>query len=242
MVNFTVITDFVDLFPGPLASSVVGRALKDGIWSLNLLNIRSFAKDRHKTIDDRPYGGGSGMVMKPDVLASAIDSVNKNQLILNTSPRGRLLNYQYAKNIVENKNILIICSHYEGIDQRVLDFYNAQDISIGDYVLSGGEIAAMAIIDTCVRLLPGVLKNSCSLDYESFTSCKNSSCLLEYSHYTRPSVWRGINVPDVLLSGHHRNIEEWRRKNAEITTIKRRPDLWKIYTNNNGGNNNDQSS
>lgn len=234
MFNASILTAFPELFPGPLSSSVVGHALKKGIWSIDVFNIRDFAFNNNKKIDDRPYGGGSGMVMRADVLSVAIDHiVKKNMLILNTSPRGKVLNHTYAKDILQNENILIICSHYEGIDQRVLDFYNIQDISIGNYVISGGEIAAMTILDCCIRLIPGVLKNYSSLDCESFTCCGNESCLVEYSHYTRPAVWRGINVPDVLKSGNHSEIKRWRDLNSRYMTSKQRPDLWELYCNNN---------
>ncbi|CAK8163291.1 tRNA m(1)G37 methyltransferase [Candidatus Xenohaliotis californiensis] len=230
MFSVKVITAFPDMFPGPLSKSVVGRALYKKFWDIDVIDIRSFTTDKRQSIDDRPYGGGSGMLIKPEVLASAIDYILKPGMrILNTSPRGRLLSYDYAKDIARSKNIILICGHYEGIDQRVLDFYNVEDISIGDYVLSGGELAAMVIIDSCVRLLPGVLKNDNSLDFESFTCCRNASALLEYNQYTRPLIWRNMRVPDILLSGHHDNIDKWRIGVAEMITKQRRSDLWQIY-------------
>ncbi len=221
--NAHILTLFPDMFPGPLAHSVVGRALDKGIWSLSTTNIRDFATDNHKTVDDTPYGGGAGMVMRADIVGHAIESLPQEakKTIYYLSPRGKTLDQAKANEIAKAGNVTLLCGHYEGVDARVLDYYNVEELSIGDYVLSGGEIAAHVVLDSVVRLLPGVLGSEESLVNESF---ENS--LLEHSHYTRPLVWNGLSVPEVLLSGHHANIDAYRLEESQKLTEARRPDLW----------------
>mgnify|MGYP002784422406 CR=1 FL=1 len=225
----TIFTLFPDMFPGPLNDSVVGKALKEKIWSLETVNIRDFSKDKYKTVDDKPFGGGAGMVIKPDILSESIDSAyDKRSPIIYMSPRGKVLNQKKVEELSKNKKLFIICGRYEGIDERIIEEYKVEEISIGDYVLSGGEIPALALIDACVRQLSGVIGNAAALDEESF-----SAGLLEYPHYTRPSVWRGKEVPETLLSGNHAEIAKWRKGQSESITKKRRKDLWKVYRKNN---------
>lgn len=231
MFKVKVLTIFPELFPGPLGISVIGRALKKKIWELNAINIRDFAIDKHKSIDDSPAGGGAGMVFKPDVLGRAIGSVKKGFVnksvgkIICLSPRGKLLTQKVAKQLLSYKNIILICGRFEGIDQRAIDHYEVEEISIGDYVLSGGEIAAFALIDTCVRLLPGVLGKDASSKEESFGISTEYERLLEYDQYTKPTKWKGLSVPSVLLSGNHKEIKKWRLENAQVRTKRQRPDL-----------------
>ncbi|MCH9753417.1 MAG: tRNA (guanosine(37)-N1)-methyltransferase TrmD [Alphaproteobacteria bacterium] len=229
MANFSVkvLTIFPSMFPGPLGESVVGAALKKKLWSIEAINIRDFAADKHKTVDDYPVGGGGGMLMKPDVLGNAIDRAldGKKQRIIYLSPRGKLLNQRLVRNIVDSKDITLICGRYEGIDQRVLDHYDVEEVSIGDYVISGGEMAAYVLIDSCVRMIPGVLKNE-DME-ESFAVNTEYEKLLEYPQYTKPTTWNNHKVPEVLLGGNHKKINEWRmKKSLEITKINR-PDLLK---------------
>lgn len=234
MITFHILTLFPDLYPGPLGCSVLGNALDKKIFSLNILNIRDFANDKHKTVDDRPFGGGAGMVLKPDIIHKAIYSVyceKKTMEIIYMSPRGEVLNQSISEGICKNiqdnqeKNeIIIICGRFEGVDQRILDTLNIREISIGDYILCGGDVAAMAMLESVIRLIPEVLGSKDSLNLESFTLN-----LLESPHYTRPVSWQGKVVPEILRSGDHEKINQWRLRQAETTTKERRPDLWLRY-------------
>ena len=212
------------MFPGILGASLPGKALKDGLWKLDALDIRSFATDKHSCVDDTPYGGGAGMVMRADVVDAAIRGAESRFGVyarkIYLSPRGRVLNQNLVKELAAAESLLLLCGRYEGVDQRVLDAQHLEEISLGDFVLAGGEVAAMALLESCVRLLPGVLGNAATLGEESF-----ESGLLEYPHYTRPAVWNGVPVPDVLLSGNHAEIKNWRQAQAEAITAARRPDL-----------------
>ena len=223
-----VFTLYPELFPGPLDSGLYKKALDKKIWSLEVVNIRDYATDKHKTVDDTPFGGGSGMLLRADVIANALDKniSNKNEPIIYLSPKGKKFDQIYAKKILD-KNINIICGHFEGIDQRLLETRNIEEVSIGDYVLSGGEIGAFVLIDTMVRLIPGVLGNSNSLTEETFE--KN---LLEYPQYTKPQKWEKKEAPNVLLSGDHAKIKDWRLMQSEDITRRRRPDLWTKYKKN----------
>ncbi len=220
-----VFTLYPELFPGPLGAGLYKKALDKKIWSLEVVNIRDYALDKHKTVDDTPFGGGSGMVMRADVLANSLDKniTDKKEPIIYLSPRGKKFDQTYARKIM-NKNINIICGHFEGVDQRLLETRNIDEVSIGDFVLSGGEIGSFIIIDSIVRLIPGVLGNPSSLAEETFE--KN---LLEYPQYTKPQKWEKKDVPDVLLSGDHGKIKDWRLAQSEDITRRRRPDLWKKY-------------
>jgi len=220
-----VFTLYPELFPGPLDSGIYKKALDKKIWSLDVINIREYAKDKHKTVDDTPFGGGSGMVMRADVLANSLDKniSDKEEAIIYLSPKGKKFDQIYAKKIL-NKNINIICGHFEGVDERILRTRKIEEISIGDFVLSGGEIGAFIIIDTVVRLLSGVLGNPNSLSEESF-----ENHLLEYPQYTKPQKWEEKEVPGVLLSGDHKKIKDWRLVQSEDITRRRRPDMWKKY-------------
>ena len=223
-----VFTLYPELFPGPLASGLYKKALEKKIWSLEVVNIRDYATDKHKTVDDTPFGGGSGMVMKADVLANSLDKniINNKEPVIYLSPKGKKFDQIYAKKILD-KNINIICGHFEGVDQRILETRNIEEVSIGDLILSGGEIGAFVIIDTVVRLLPGVLGNSNSLSEETFE--KN---LLEYPQYTKPQKWEEKEIPSVLLTGDHEKIKDWRLARSEDITRRRRPDLWEKYNKN----------
>ncbi|MEM9682626.1 MAG: tRNA (guanosine(37)-N1)-methyltransferase TrmD [Pseudomonadota bacterium] len=217
-----VLTIFPEMFPGPLGESLAGKAMEDGVWSLGTVNIRDFATDRHGTVDEPPFGGGPGMVMRPDVVHAALESVaTAPGPVVYLTPRGKPLDQELVGDLAQGDGVTVLCGRYEGIDERVLELHDMTEISLGDFVLSGGEPAAIAMIDACVRLLPGVMGDESSLEEESF-----QSGLLEYPHYTRPAEWQGRRVPDVLLSGHHANIRAWRREQAERVTRKRRPDLW----------------
>ena len=220
-----VFTLYPELFPGPLNIGLYKKALEKKLWSLEVINIRDYALDKHLTVDDTPFGGGSGMVMRADVLANSLDKniSNKNESTLYLSPKGKKFDQNFAKKIM-NKNLNIICGHFEGVDQRLLETRNIEEVSVGDFVLSGGETAAFIIIDTIVRLIPGVLGNSESLSEETFE--KN---LLEYPQYTKPQKWEKKDVPDVLLSGDHAKIKDWCLTQSEDITRRRRPDLWKKY-------------
>lgn len=230
MINFKIFTIFPDLFPGPLNSSITGSALKKGLWQCSPINIRNYALDKHKTVDDEPYGHGAGMVLKPDVIANAFDkNLSKKSKIIYLSPRGKIFNQEMARNLAQEQELAILCGRYEGIDQRVLDEYEVEEISIGDYVLSGGEIACYPFIDAILRNIEGILGGDESLREESFGSslnCKFNN-LLEYPQYTRPAVWNGKKVPEILTSGHKAKIDEWRLEEAIKLTKKRRPDLLK---------------
>jgi len=221
--HFNILTIFPELFPGTLGAGVVGRALERGIWSYKTVNIRDFALNNYGSVDDEQFGGGVGMVMRPDVLGNAIDSVKKPGKIIYFSPRGRVLNQKMVHEYLNYDIITLLCGRYEGIDQRVIDEYNIEEVSIGDYVLSGGEVAAQVFIDSAVRLVDNVVGGgSEATSNESFEIGG-----LEWPLYTRPSVWRGRNVPEVLLSGHHGNIERWRKQQSDEITKERRPDLTK---------------
>ena len=226
--QITVLTLFPEAFPGLLGTSLPGKALKDGIWSLETLDIRQFARDKHGSVDDTPYGGGAGMVMRPDVLDDAIRGAEakfgKASRKIYLSPRGRVLNQALVKELAAEKSLLLLCGRYEGIDQRVIDVQGLEEVSLGDFVLAGGEVAAMALIEACIRLLPGVLGNATTTDEESF-----EAGLLEYPHYTRPAVWNGAAVPEVLISGHHEKVRVWRQEQAEKITQERRPDLYERH-------------
>lgn len=231
MLKFKILTIFPELFPGPLLSSITGAALKKNLWSCEAINIRDYAKDKHGTVDDTPYGGGAGMVLKADVIADAIEKGVKYQKVAGTffylSPRGKVLTQKMARELAKKDEIVLLCGRYEGVDQRLLDEYEIAEISIGDYVLSGGELAAYVLIDAVLRNVPGVLGADESLAEESFGSEKNPEFenLLEYPHYTKPQEWRGRKVPEVLTQGHHKKINEWRKEQAMVVTKKNRPDL-----------------
>jgi tRNA (guanine37-N1)-methyltransferase len=220
-----VLTLFPDMFPGPLGASLAGKALAEGVWALETVDIRDYATDAHKTVDDAPFGGGPGMVMRADVVDAAIsDAALADAPLVYLTPRGEPLSQARVQEFADGTGVTLICGRYEGVDQRVLEARDVIEISLGDFVLSGGEPAALALIDACVRLLPGVMGAQTSLDEESF-----NRGLLEYPHYTRPADWCGRAVPDVLLSGHHENICAWRKQQAEMITRTRRPDLWDRY-------------
>jgi tRNA (guanine37-N1)-methyltransferase len=221
----SVLTIFPEMFPGPLGLSLAGKALASGAWSLDVVDIRSFATDKHRTVDDTPAGGGPGMVMKADVLGRAIDAtVTDTRPRLLMSPRGTPLTQARIEALAGDAGVVLVCGRFEGIDERVIAARGLEEISVGDYVLSGGEIAAMALIDACVRLLPGVMGTSASGAEESF-----ADGLLEYPHYTRPQVWEGRPIPEILTSGDHAKIAAWRRAEAERLTKARRPDLWAAF-------------
>jgi tRNA (guanine37-N1)-methyltransferase len=224
----TVLTLFPEMFPGLLGASLPGKGLKEGLWRLETLDIRSFARDKHASVDDTPYGGGAGMVMRPDVVDEAIGGAEAKfgpaSRKIYLSPRGRVLDQALVKELAGEQSLLLLCGRYEGVDQRVIDAQELEEVSLGDFVLAGGEVAAMALIEACVRLLPGILGNAATVDEESF-----EAGLLEYPHYTRPAAWKGMRVPDVLVSGHHEKVRAWRHAQAEKMTQERRPDLYKDY-------------
>lgn len=227
----TIVTLFPEMFPGPLAFSLPGKALEDGIWRLDSVQIRDFALDKHKTVDDTPMGGGAGMILKPDVVDAALTAAcslgNQDRRRIYLTPRGKPLNQELIKEYAyESSGLILLCGRYEGIDQRVVDHWNLEEVSIGDYVLSGGEIAAHVLLDACVRLIPGVIGKQKSLENESF-----ELGILEYPQYTKPRNWNNKIVPDVLLSGDHQKIAQWRQEQAEMITQERRPDLWQKYLN-----------
>lgn len=217
----TVLTLFPEMFPGPLGHSLAGRALETGLWALEAQNIRDHARDRHRTVDDTPFGGGVGMVLRPDVVDAAIGAVADGRPLVFLTPRGRRLTQADVRRYAAGPGVVLLCGRYEGVDQRAVEARGLEEVSIGDYVLSGGEVAAMVLLDACVRLLPGVMGAAESAEEESF-----AAGLLEYDHYTRPAEWEGRSVPEVLLSGHHAEIAAWRRRQAERITQERRPDLW----------------
>lgn len=216
-----VLTLFPGMFPGPLGFSLAGKALDYGIWTLEAVDIRDFAADRHATVDDAPFGGGPGMVMRADVVDAALTAVAPRTRPIYLTPRGRPIDQGRVRELAASPEITLLCGRFEGVDERVLEEHDCEQLSLGDFILSGGEPAAIALIDACVRLLPGVIGTSESLSEESF-----ERGLLEYPHYTRPKQWRGREVPEHLLSGNHERIRNWRRDAAERTTRERRPDLW----------------
>jgi tRNA (guanine37-N1)-methyltransferase len=227
VLHVKVFTLFPDLFPGPLGTSIIGKALEQKLWHLEAVNIRDYAADKHRTVDDMGFGGGPGMVMRADVIDAALQAhyAERNPTALvYMSPRGRPLTQARIKELGKVSEIGVLCGRFEGVDQRVLDLWEFEELSLGDYVLSGGEIAAYALIDACVRLLPGVVGEPASLDEESF-----SRGLLEYPQYTRPREWKDCKVPEVLLSGNHQLIQKWRQEKSEELTRHRRPDLWQRY-------------
>ena len=222
-----ILTLFPEMFPGALAASVAGRALEEGIWALETVDIRDFARDKHRTVDDAPFGGGAGMVMRPDVVDAAIAAAAApgwEAPLVYLTPRGRPLTQARVRALAGGPGAVVLCGRFEGVDQRVLEARGAEEISLGDFVLSGGEPAAIALIDACVRLLPGVVGAPESLADESF-----EGGLLEYPHYTRPQVWEDRAVPETLVSGHHERVRAWRQAEAEKVTRERRPDLWALY-------------
>ena len=228
MMQAQIFTLYPELFPGPLNKGLYGKALSNNIWNLKIVNIRDYSSDKHKTVDDAPFGGGSGMLIKPDVLANSLDqNVKPNEKIYYLTPKGKLFSQKLAKKLSKEKTINLICGHFEGVDQRVIDTRNIEELSIGDYVLSGGETAALVVLDSILRLIPGVLGNDQSISEESF-----ENGLLEYPQYTKPQIWEKKSVPDVLLSGDHAKIKDWRLSESEAITRDRRPDLWQKYKKN----------
>ena len=222
-----IFTLYPETFPGPLAGGIYGKAMRNGLWSLKTVNIRDYADDKHKTVDDTVFGGGSGMLMKPDIVANSLDkNISKGEKIFYLSPKGKKFNQGFANSLSKQNGINLICGHFEGVDDRLLSTRNIEEISIGDYVLSGGETAAFVILDAVLRLIPGVLGNKDSVKDETF---ENS--LLEYPQFTKPKIWEGKSVPDVLFSGDHAKIKSWRLSQSEAITRRQRPDLWKKYLN-----------
>jgi tRNA (guanine37-N1)-methyltransferase len=217
----TILTLFPEMFPGPLGHSLAGRALQAGRWSLARVSIRDYATDRHRTVDDTPFGGGAGMVLRPDVVDAAVADAADGRPLICATPRGRPFTQSDARRYAAGPGVVLLCARYEGVDQRVIEARSMEEVSIGDYVLSGGELAAMVVLDTAIRLLPGVMGAAESAEEESF-----AAGLLEYPHYTRPAEWQGRRVPGVLLSGNHAAVAAWRRSEAERITRERRPDLW----------------
>ena len=225
MFQAQVFTLYPEVFPGPLAKGLYGKALFNKLWNLEVINIRDSATDKHKTVDDTPYGGGTGMLIKADVLANSLDQkVKKGERIFYLSPKGKKFDQKLAQELAKEKSISLICGHFEGVDERVLTTRNIEEISIGDYILSGGETAALVVLDSILRLLPGVIGNNKSSLDETF-----ENGLLEYPQYTKPQIWEEKSVPDVLLSGDHSKIKDWRLSQSEAITRDRRPDLWQKY-------------
>jgi tRNA (guanine37-N1)-methyltransferase len=254
-----VLTLFPEMFPGPLGVSLAGKALKDGLWTLEALNIRDFAEDKHGSVDDTPYGGGAGMVMRPDVVGRAIDAALEKlpgATLIHLTPRGTPLTQERVRALVassyhiqhllgegspppqagelsagahKSTRLILLCGRFEGIDERINSHYQPLEISLGDFVLFGGEVAAMALLEALLRQCDGALGNPQTLEEESFSIGENSALLLEYPHYTKPPLWKGLNVPEALVSGHHAKIRQWRREQAEAVTRERRPDLWEAY-------------
>ena len=223
-----IFTLYPEFFPGPLGKGLYGKALAEKIWKLETINIRDYAIDKHKTVDDTTYGGGSGMLIKPNVLANSLDkNLNSKEKIIYLSPKGKLLNQKLAKELSKERTVNLICGHFEGVDQRVIESRNIIELSIGDFILSGGESAAFAVIDSILRLIPGVIGNDNSINEETF-----ENDLLEYPQYTKPQIWEEKSVPDILLSGDHAKIKDWRLSQSKAITRDRRPDLWQKYKKN----------
>ena len=228
MYSVKIFTLYPEIFPGPLAIGIYGKAMSKGLWNLKTVNIRDYANDKHQTVDDTIFGGGHGMLMKPDVLAKSLDkNITEGDKIFYLSPKGKKFNQNFANSLSKKNGVNLICGHFEGIDNRLLSTRNIEEISIGDYILSGGETAAFVILDSVLRLIPGVLGNKESVKEETF---ENS--LLEYPQFTKPKVWEGKSVPDVLLSGDHAKIKGWRLSQSEDITRRQRPDLWEKYLKN----------
>ena len=220
-----IFTLYPEIFPGPLNKGLYGKALSEKKWKLETINIRDYTIDKHKTVDDTPYGGGSGMLIKPDVLANSLDeNISHDEKIIYLSPKGKLFNQEKAKLLSTEKSINLICGHFEGVDQRVIESRNIEEISVGDFVLSGGETAAFILLDAILRLIPGIIGNKESVNEESF-----ENGLLEYPQYTKPQIWEEKSVPNVLLSGDHAKIKDWRLSQSEAITRDRRPDMWQKY-------------
>ena len=225
MYEVKIFTLYPEIFPGPLAGGIYGKAMSKGLWNLKTINIRDYAEDKHKTVDDTVFGGGSGMLIKPDVVAKSLDNnINQGEKIFYLSPKGKKFSQNLANSLSKQTGINLICGHFEGIDDRLLSTRNIEEISIGDYVLSGGETASFVILDSVLRLIPGVLGNKDSIKDETF---ENS--LLEYPQYTKPKIWEGKSVPEVLFSGDHAKIKSWRLSQSEDITRRQRPDLWEKY-------------
>lgn len=220
----TVLTLYPDMFPGPLGHSLAGRALAEALWSLDTVQIRDFATDKHRTVDDTPAGGGAGMVLRADVVAAALDSIASDAPVLAMTPRGTPLAQARVRGLAAGSGVTILCGRFEGFDERLFEARSIEQVSIGDYVLSGGEMGALVLLDACIRLIPGVMGAPSSGDEESF-----ESGLLEYPHYTRPQTWEGRTIPEVLRSGDHAKIAAWRKSMAEADTRLRRPDLWERH-------------
>jgi tRNA (guanine37-N1)-methyltransferase len=223
-----ILTLFPTAFPGVLGESLTGKALQEGLWQLETIDLRQFGITKHRNVDDTPAGGGAGMVLRPDVLGNAIehamDGVTGNHPLIYLTPRGKPMDQAMMQNLARADGVTLLCGRFEGVDERVLEHYNIQEVSLGDFVMTGGELAAQALIDATVRLIPGVLGNHASTEEESF-----SSGLLEHPQYTRPAEWKGRKIPDVLMSGHHGKVAQWRHEMAEKITQDRRPDLWDAY-------------
>ena len=228
MFEARIFTLYPDLYPGPLGKGLYGKALDEKKWDLEIVNIRDSAKDKHKTVDDSPYGGGSGMLIRPDVIANSLDrKIKSGEKIIYLSPKGKLFNQDIAKKLSRENKINLICGHFEGIDQRVIETRNIEELSIGDFILSGGETATFVVLDAILRLIPGVVGNENSIIEETF-----ENGLLEYPQYTKPQIWEEKTVPEVLLSGDHSKIKDWRLLKSEAITRDRRPDLWQKYKKN----------
>ena len=225
MFQAKIFTLYPEYFPGPFEIGICKKAFEKKLWDLKLINIRDYADDKHKTVDDTPYGGGVGMLMRPDVVAKSLDAnLDEKETVYYLTPKGKIFNQDIAKDIVKKNKVNILCGHFEGVDQRVLDSRNVEEISIGDFILSGGEMASFVVLDTVLRLVPGVLGNLNSTKDESF-----ENGLLEYPQYTKPQIWEKLSVPDILLSGDHNKIKHWRLSQSEAITRHRRPDLWQKY-------------
>ena len=225
MFQAKIFTLYPEYFPGPFEIGICKKAFEKKLWDLKLINIRDYADDKHKTVDDTPYGGGVGMLMRPDVVAKSLDAnLDEKETVYYLTPKGKIFNQDTAKGIVKKNKVNILCGHFEGVDQRVLDSRNVEEISIGDFILSGGEMASFVVLDTVLRLVPGVLGNLNSTKDESF-----ENGLLEYPQYTKPQIWEKLSVPDILLSGDHNKIKSWRLSQSEAITRHRRPDLWQKY-------------
>ena len=225
MFLFRIFTLYPEFYPGFLNKGLYGKALSKNIWDLEIVNIRDFANDKHKTVDDTPYGGGSGMLMRPDVLANSLDKkIKSTEKIIYLSPKGKLFNQNMARKLSKEKTINLICGHFEGVDQRLIESRGIEEISIGDFILSGGEAASFIVLDSILRLIPGIIGNNKSISDESF-----ENNLLEYPQYTKPQIWEKKVIPEVLLSGDHAKIKDWRLSQSEAITRDRRPDLWQKY-------------